>query len=834
VVLTHANFAGRNLTLNASASAGGSVRADLSPGGSPTFAPGAPPTTILLYGRPTGPPQAATLRLALNGSQFALTGAPPEGTSGHGSVFPPARFERAYVGSAPDRIVVDGAFEDWAAVGTFYPDPPGDLRLGVPPTGGNGTPPPGPLNQAVDIRSTAADVNTGPSEVSFYLSVDGSIFPGRLPALPTVPQPQQPPTGGGGGGGGPPPTAGVDGDIATLYLDTDLDGATGWLALPGLGVDAVVQVWGTGGGLARAPRAAATTVALWENATSTFNRSAAGALVGLSSSKMEAQVASSEICPAACGRIRYAYALQSRSGAFDLAGPQASNLRGDGEALLFDERAPLGRSAFQGDTDAGVLVVALESPGSNTRIAQLTAFLVALSGPPAASITRVALYRDGATRGALDTSDIAAGAVAEATLEPGAHARLVPYASLILAPGERFDGIIAVDIGRDAAAPSFLNASVSEVFGARTTGISAVRYGPANLNGSILVQPFRGPSRGPNDVVINEVNFVDGFIEFWDTGGAVTNFTSPSQMGFVVYRTNNNGGNYRVLAVRNLAGTTNSEGFAAYNYTMSPSTATIKYYVGLWCNNCTAGRSASGTNNATLVDWMQMPRFTTNGSWGRYPDGNVSARNTTNDTRADNNQAAPNDTGTNPSGQNNLIINEVSNVGSWVEVYATHGSTTNLTSPATIGIEVYYTNNAGTNHVRVAVRVFSGSTNASGFASLNVSVPVSTNNRRYHVGLWCSNCSAGQDFRGRNNRTLMDDVELPRSLANGTWGRYPDADDTFQNTTNTTRAEPNEIPEFADLLVPVGAASLAALAVRRRRADAALGVPTCGPLERSA
>jgi hypothetical protein len=159
----------------------------------------------------------------------------------------------------------------------------------------------------------------------------------------------------------------------------------------------------------------------------------------------------------------------------------------------------------------------------------------------------------------------------------------------------------------------------------------------------------------------------------------------------------------------------------------------------------------------------------------------------------------------------------VSNLGSWVEVFATHGATTSLTAPSTIGIEVYFTNGQGNGHTTQSIVVLSGNTTSAGFAAFNVSVPLSTAQTRYHVALWCSNCIVGSDYKGRLNNSYMDDIEMPRSMANGTWGRFPDADDTFQNTTNNTRAGPNAIPEFQEIALPIGGVMIACVALRRRR-----------------
>jgi hypothetical protein len=238
--------------------------------------------------------------------------------------------------------------------------------------------------------------------------------------------------------------------------------------------------------------------------------------------------------------------------------------------------------------------------------------------------------------------------------------------------------------------------------------------------------------------------------------------------------------------------------------------------VGIWCSNCTAGQDSKGKNNVTYVAFAQMPTNSSQGAWGRYPDGNVSFFNTTNDTRSDNNALAPSSNGTaNP--QNNLVVNEVNFVSGWIEVYISLGFAVNLTTPSLMGLVVYRTNSGGANAVAEAVIVLSGSTNAEGFAVVNYTVPYSTSTRRYHVAIWCSNCAEGRDSRGRDNGTALDDVELPQNTAQGAWGRFPDGSGSFVNTTNATRADNNAIPEFSDLGYPM-MGLLALAAVRRRRA----------------
>jgi hypothetical protein len=825
VALAYATFAGRNQSLNTTASAGETVRVNLTEGGPLVFSLFSPPTTISIFGRATGAPGVAVVRLFLNGSESALTASAPPSTSGHASIFPPFSFERAYVGAAPASIRIDGAFADWGPVRPFDADGNDDLLLGAPPSPTNLSATPAVLDQNIDIHETRADSNSGSGELSFYASVDGSIMAGKLLDLPLYPRPTAPATGGAGSGA--PPGRTTDGDLATIYVDSDLNPLTGWAALPGIGVDAIIQISGKGGAYGRTPRTTETSLALFDAGTGAFNRTVRPIPVGYSSSKLETQLPAADICPGSCRTVRYAFFMQDLSGALDFAGPHGSNFRGDGEALYFDENSPRNRNAYQGDRAAPALSISLTSPSSNDRDAAVSSFLVELRGVLPSDITRVALYYDHAVPGALDANDLAQGPIAEGRVEAGGFAHLVPAAPLALPPGSRLDALLTIDVSPTASTPAFLNATIGRVLGVLATGIPDVRYSYPPVGTPIRILPSGEGSRGENDMVVNEVNFVAGFVEIWDTTGSVTNLTSPAVMGITVYRTANNGGSVRTVDIRVFSGSTNAEGFAAINYSVPLTTATRKYYVGLWCSNCTAGRDASGANNSTYIDFLQMPRSTSNGSWGRFPDGNVTARNTTNDTRADNNKLpAPGDNGTDPSGQNNLVINEVNFVANWVEVFATHGTTTNLTRPATIGIEVYYSNNAGTTFTSVAIRVFSGNTTSEGFAALNVTAPYSTATRRYHVGLWCSNCTGGQDFRGRNNNSYLDDVELPRNTTVGAWGRYPDANDSFMNTTNSTRADNNTIPEFQDLVLPTSGVALAALALRRRRPQGEANGPT--------
>ena len=61
-------------------------------------------------------------------------------------------------------------------------------------------------------------------------------------------------------------------------------------------------------------------------------------------------------------------------------------------------------------------------------------------------------------------------------------------------------------------------------------------------------------------------------------------------------------------------------------------------------------------------------------------------------------------------------------------------------------------------------------------------------------------------------------MTIPISTAQGAWGRIPDGNGTFVNTTNNTRADNNLIPEFSDIAYPLlGLVALAVVGKRRTR-----------------
>jgi len=812
VQFAFAQIGSRNETINSSALGGSQVTVNFTSGGPLTFNPNGAEQQLTIFGHAIGPIGVGAVRVLLAGSQDVRTGAAPAGSSGHGSALPPLVFERAYVGAAPSAIRIDGAFADWESVRPFDQDPDNDVAttVGAPSPGGPN--PPSRINQNIDIRQTRMDSNSGASQVSFYLQVDGSIMAGTLLDFPSLPTQTQ--LGGSGSGGSGPGGPLPDSDIATIYLDADNNFATGWQALPNLGVDKVVQIVGKGGGYGRTAQVTLTSVWSWDPFALRFNKTDRPLPVGLGSSKLETQVNASDLCSGACGRMRYAFFLQDVAQSVDRTVSLDGNVRGQSEALLFTESAARTSNAYPGEIHVPVLAFALFSPSTNEHTALLVTLDARIEGVHPDDVVAVNIFPDEETAGVLDSVDLAAGPLAHGQLSPDGVARLTPTLGLTLSPGGAISGLLTVDIASNASTPAWLNSSVGREAGLHTSGVAYVSYSWPDVPPSVRLLADLPGTRAQNNLVINEVNVVSGWIEVFDKTGAATSLTSPSTMGLVIYNTNNAGGNLATNAIIVFTGSTNSKGFAAFNYSTPYSTATRKYFVALWCGNCTAGQDARGRNNNTYLDFVQMPLSTSQGAWGRYPDGNVSLFNTTNNTRADNNQLAAGSGAGNP--QNNLVVNEVNFVSGWIEVYLTLAFAVSLTSPSTMGLVIYHTNGQGNNYVADALIVFTGSTNAEGFAVFNYSAPYSTSNRRYHVAIWCNNCSAGRDSLGNDNGTAVNDVEMPLSAAQGAWGRYPDGNGTFVNTTNNTRADNNAIPEFSDVAYPlVGIIALAPIVHRR-------------------
>jgi len=130
----------------------------------------------------------------------------------------------AYVISAPSEIRIDGAFADWAGKTTADSDAISNQ------------------NDNIDIDAVGA-VN-GTSYSAFYVSVVGEMCSGSY-----VPVIKQKPSGGGGGGI-IIPTKKTGEDILRIYIDSDMNNASGYavtLSSKVIGADYLVEVRGLDG-----------------------------------------------------------------------------------------------------------------------------------------------------------------------------------------------------------------------------------------------------------------------------------------------------------------------------------------------------------------------------------------------------------------------------------------------------------------------------------------------------------------------------------------------------------------------------------------------------------
>jgi hypothetical protein len=128
-----------------------------------------------------------------------------------------------YIDKAQSRIVIDGAFDDWALI-TGMLDPAKD------------TP-----NKNIDLREVKTDSDA--NNLYFYFRVDGKVMMGT-----NSPRALVRPAGGPGGNPGPapelPPLNG--GDAAYIFIDNDSKASTGY-AIDGIGADYLLQVMGRNG-----------------------------------------------------------------------------------------------------------------------------------------------------------------------------------------------------------------------------------------------------------------------------------------------------------------------------------------------------------------------------------------------------------------------------------------------------------------------------------------------------------------------------------------------------------------------------------------------------------
>jgi len=130
---------------------------------------------------------------------------------------------KAYVGSAPAAIHIDGAFADWAGL-TSVDDDPNPIA-----------------DPNIDMQSVGA-VNTTQTSY-FYIGVEGEICGGSfVPALLTKPT--------GSGGGTVIPTKKTGEDILRIYVDADLSEGTGSVvtsASKTIGADYMIELLGLDG-----------------------------------------------------------------------------------------------------------------------------------------------------------------------------------------------------------------------------------------------------------------------------------------------------------------------------------------------------------------------------------------------------------------------------------------------------------------------------------------------------------------------------------------------------------------------------------------------------------
>lgn len=131
----------------------------------------------------------------------------------------------AYVGSPPPTIVIDGAFADWTGLTATDSD---SVLVG---------------NPDIDIDEVGA-VN-GTANSYFYVSVHGTICAGTY--LPVAKLPTS-----GGGGGVVIPTRKTGEDMLRIFVDSDLDHATGEVKSLGskiIGADYMIEIRGLQGNI---------------------------------------------------------------------------------------------------------------------------------------------------------------------------------------------------------------------------------------------------------------------------------------------------------------------------------------------------------------------------------------------------------------------------------------------------------------------------------------------------------------------------------------------------------------------------------------------------------
>jgi len=606
---------------------GALLRVPVGEASSQMFLRDAPGKTIELYGRGTGP-VGSVVRMYIAGPQDVEASAAQDGTSGLGSFVPPSRYSLGYIGEAPPFVKIDGAFADWNQSVPANPDPLGDVRTGLSgPTMGAPNVGTGP-EAGLDIVASRAEVSSSTRQVSFMLEVAGSVMAPALLPRPTRPSPAQPSGGSSGTPSEPvPQPSRPPSNLAAIYVDTDINVSTGWTAFAGLGVDAIVEIGGTGGGYGRSPRQTETSIAQWNPAAQNFARAAASLAVGFNSSALETQVSFAALCGGSCADIRYVFYLQDAASHGDSTTVRDGTTRTLGNTLYFDEQRTSTRNVFQGGNNLPILAFAVAAPSTNGEIARVNGFQAVVDGATPTDLVSFSVFNDSAPRSSLDPADLSAGPLASAPLNDGGTVEVRLPVPISLAPGEQFSGLFTVDVGVGAETPSWFSVTIAGHGGLRATGIEKVVYGFSPEPSPVRILAAPSGSRGQNNLTVNEVNVSADWVEIYDTTGASTDLTSSSQMSLFVYEIRS--GQPDVwLAFLNLTGSTNSSGFAVFNISIKAGTGPRNTVVEIRCNNCSAG----GGDNSTYVDQVVLPQgaFV---QWGRYPDGTGNWTSTTNTTR---------------------------------------------------------------------------------------------------------------------------------------------------------------------------------------------------------
>jgi len=156
--------------------------------------------------------------------------------------------------------------------------------------------------------------------------------------------------------------------------------------------------------------------------------------------------------------------------------------------------------------------------------------------------------------------------------------------------------------------------------GVEAVGITAVRYFVQDSYEPIRIRDYLPPGgRAVADLVLNELQFINDWVEIFDTTESSTTLTNP-QIYLVMYHIDFSQFPPAYVEDANVSfsGSTNSNGFATASVSaLAYSTSSISYTLLLRCNNC------SGTGSHSTLDSVSIPLISqvARGAYGRYPDG---------------------------------------------------------------------------------------------------------------------------------------------------------------------------------------------------------------------